>query len=153
MGTTHQKISMKNLLSAIKTQLQTSLTYVRDSDIFVTEDERLVPSSVRFPAVALKDGAVGYSVATQSQETEELNVRIIVYVQLQKAEASIMGDASTSKKGVLDIIKDVITALKHNTLSGQADSAFPVSETESSLLADEETAIQMKSVNMRYFRY
>ena len=144
---------MKALLSAIKAQLQTDLTYVRDSDIYITEDERLVPSSIRFPAVAIKDGAVNYSVATQSQETGELNIKIIAYVQLQKPEASIMGDASTSKKGVLDMIADVITSLKYNTLSGQADSAFPVSETESELLADEETAIQMKTVTMRYMRY
>ena len=144
---------MKNLLNAIKTQLQTDLTYVRDSDIYITEDERLVPSSIRFPAVAIKDGAVNYSVATQSQDTDELFVKIIAYVQLQKPEASIMGDTSTSKKGVLEIISNIITSLKNNRLSGQADSAFPTSETESSLLADEETAIQMKTVTMRYMRY
>lgn len=144
---------MKALLTAIKAQIQTSLSTVRDSDVFITENEHLVPSSARFPAIAIKDGVVGYSEATQSQDTQELTVKLIAYVQLQKPEASIMGDTSTSKKGVLDIIADIITTLKHNTLSGQADSAFPIAETESELLADEETAIQMKTVTMSYMRY
>ena len=144
---------MKTLLTAIKAQIQASLSTVRDSDIFITEDERLVPASIRFPAIAIKDGAIKYAEATQSRDTQELTVKLIAYVQLQKPEASIMGDTSTSKKGILDIIADIITALKHNTLSGQADSAFPVAETESELLADEETAIQMKTVTMRYMRY
>jgi hypothetical protein len=144
---------MKDLLSAIKTQLQTDLTYVRNSDIIVVEDELAIPASVSFPAVGIKDGLINYAVATQSQETDELHVKIIAYVQLQKPEASIMGDSSTSKKGVLEIISDVITSLKNNKLSGQADSAFPVSETESEILADEETAVQMKTVTMRYMKY
>ena len=40
---------MKDLITAAKARLQTTLTYVRDSDIFVTEDDRLIPSAVRFP--------------------------------------------------------------------------------------------------------
>ena len=144
---------MKDLLNAIKTQLKTDLTYVRDSDIVVVEDELAIPASVSFPAVGVKDGLIKYAVATQSQETDELHVKIIAYVQLQKPEASIMGDSSTSKKGVLEIISDIITSLKNNKLSGQADSAFPVSETESEILTDEETAAQMKTVTMRYMRY
>jgi hypothetical protein len=64
-----------------------------------------------------------------------------------------MGDVATDKKGVLDIIADVIAALSGETLSGQADVAVPVSETPSELLADEDTAIQMKTITMRYSRY
>lgn len=143
---------MKNLISAIKAQLQTDMVSVRDSDLFITEDERLLPSSTRFPAVAIKDGAVNYSEATQDQDTVALEVKIIAYVQLHKHEASITGDAS-GRKGVLDLIADIITSLKYNKLSGQADSAFPIFETESELLADEKTAIQMKTVSMRYVRY
>ena len=144
---------MKTLLSAIKSQLQTDLTYVRDADIFVTEDERLIPSHVKFPAVGIKDGMVGYTRATKDQEDQELQVKVIAYQELRKPEASIMGDTATSKKGVLDMASDVISSLKNNLLSGEVDSAFPIGESESELLADEETAIQMKSVTMQYFRY
>jgi hypothetical protein len=144
---------MKALISALQTQLQTSLAYVRDSDIFVTEDDRLIPAAVRFPAVGIKDGPIVYEMQTNMHEQHILDVKILAYVQLRKPEASIMGDASTSKKGVLDIIDDIFTALKNNLLSGQADIAWPIGESESELLADEDTAIQMKSITMRYTRF
>ena len=145
---------MKDLLTAIKSQLQTDLTYIRGSDIYVTEDERLIPEAVKFPAVGLKDGAIEYNVETQgANEAGDLAVKIIAYVQLQKPEAAIMGDAATGKKGVLDILADVKTSLRDNKLSGQADDIWLVSETESELLADEETAIQMKILTVRYVRY
>ena len=82
---------MKALLTAIKTQLKTSLTYVRDSDIFVSEDERMISDAVKFPAVGLKDGTITYTRATKSQEDQELQVKIIAYQELRKPEASIMG--------------------------------------------------------------
>ena len=145
---------MKELLTAIKSQLQTDLTYIRNSDIYVTEDERLIPEAVKFPAVGLKDGTIEYSVETQgADETSDLIVKIIAYVQLQKPEAAIMGDPATGKKGVLDIIADAKVSLRDNKLSGQADEVWLMSETESELLADEETAIQMKTLTMRYVRY
>lgn len=144
---------MKSLLSAVKTDLQTDLTYVRNSDVFISEDLRLVPDSVHFPAVAIKDGSISYAIETQEQETDTLDVTIAAYVELRKPEAAIMGDESTSKKGVLDIIADIVTSLSGNKLSGQADVAVPISETGSELLADEDTAVQMKTVTMRYSRY
>jgi len=145
---------MKALLTAIKSQLQEDLTYIRDSDIYVTEDERLIPEAVKFPAVGLKDGAIDYSVDTQgANEAGDLAVKIIAYVQLQKPEAAVMGDTATGKKGVLDIIADTKDSLRDNKLSGQANEVWLVSETESELLADEETAIQMKTLTVRYVRY
>lgn len=144
---------MKALLNAIKAQLQTDLTYIRDSDIFITEDELAIPQSVCFPAVGIKDGAITYVVETQDQDLDTLFVKVIPYVQLQKPEASIMGDSSTGKKGVLDITADAIASLKNNKLSGQVDVALPVSEAESEILTDEEDAIQMKILTMRYERH
>ena len=145
---------MKALLTAAKSELQADLDYVRDADVFITEDERLIPEAVKFPAVGLKDGIVEYKVLGRDEDQEsDLYVKIIAYVQLEKPEAVIMGDTATGKKGVLDIIADCITSLKFNKLSGIVNRAVPISETESELLADEETAIQMKSVTMRYERY
>ena len=64
-----------------------------------------------------------------------------------------MGDTATGKKGVLDIIADIKASLRNNLLSGQANDVWLVSETPSELLADEETAIQMKKIILRYERY
>jgi len=143
---------MKALLNNVQPKLQTDLTYVRDSDVFVTEDERLIPEAVKFPAVGLKDGEVIYTIETGDQETDELFVKAIAYVQLEKPEASIMGDSATGKKGVLDVISDIKASLNDETFSGAYEAAIPVSESESELLADEETAIQMKSITMKYVR-
>ena len=144
---------MKSLLNAIKSELQTDLTYVRDSDIYVTEDEDLIPSSVKFPAVGLKDGDITYAIETANQESDELLVDIIAYEQLSKTEASIMGDAATGKKGVLDIIADVKTSLTSNMLNGIVDVAVPVSEGGSEFIGDENEAIQKKRLTMRYEKY
>jgi len=145
---------VKDLLSAVKSQLQTDLTYVRESDVYVTEDERLIPEAVKFPAVALKDGEVFYSIVSQgASEQSELAVIVIAYAQLRKPEAAVMGDDSTGQKGVLEIVADSKATLKNNLLSGQADEVWLVSETASELLADESTAIQMKSITLRYVRY
>ena len=145
---------MKALLTAIKSQLQTDLTYIRNSDIYVTEDERLIPEAVKFPAVGLKDGRVDYEILGRAEDLEAtLYVVIIAYVRLHKAESAIMGDTATGKKGVLDIISDIKTALRFNLFSGDVQEADPISEAESELLADETTAIQMKSLTMRYKRY
>lgn len=147
---------MKSLLAAIKLELQNAatLSFVRDSDIFITEHENFLLPSIRFPAIAIKDGPIVYKVATKSQENDTLLVKIIMYVQLQKPEAGIMGDAATSAKGVLEVAALVRDLLKSNRLSGLVDSAWPESETESEILAlDEVEAVQMKIITMRYERY
>lgn len=147
---------MKVILTALKTALQAAqtLSYVRDSDVFITEHEIFLPPQLRFPAIGIKDGPITYKVATQDQENDTLLVNVIAYVQLQKPEASIMGDTTASQKGVLDVLADVRTLLKNNRLGNVVDSAWPESEKESEVLVgDEQQAIQMKILTMRYERY
>ena len=141
---------MKDLLTSVKAQLKTDLTYVRDGDIFVTEDENMIPDHVKFPAVGLKDGNIDYEIETSDQETDTLYITIIAYVELRKPEAAIMGDAATGKKGVLDIVVDIKAALNNERFSGVYESAIPVSSAASGLLVDEKTAIQKKSITMKY---
>jgi len=145
---------MKALLIRIKSKLQTDLTYVRDGDIFITEGEGVIPDHVKSPAVGLKDGEVLYNIETGDQETDELFVKAIVYVQLQKPEAAVMGDASTGQKGVLDIIADIKASLDDEKFSGIYEAAIPMSESESELIIDDDTktGFQMKSIIMRYMK-
>ena len=147
---------MKDLLTAIKSRLQADLTYIRNSDIYVTEDERMLRDAMKSPAIGIKDGAVEYEVLGRDEDQQsKLYVKIIAYVDLQKPGAAIMGDTSAGKKGVLDIIIDCITSLKFNKLGGIVNRAVPVAESESEFIGDEEAkiAIQMKSVTMLYERY
>lgn len=143
---------MKDLLTAIKSELQLEIDYVRNSDIYISEHVIIIPNAIRFPAIGIKDGPITYKIETQVQEEDTLDVTIAAYVQLQKTEASIMGDDSTNNKGVLDMIGDILTALTHNKLGGIVDTAIPVSSTGSEPITDDEgtVAIQMKTVTMRY---
>lgn len=147
---------MKDLLAAIKLELQNvvALDYVRDSDVFVAEHETILPPQLRFPAIGIKDGPITYKIATRDQENDTLLVKIVAYVQLQKPEAVIMGDAVVGLKGVLGMMADIRTTLKGNRFGGLVDSAWPEAETESEpLVGDEGLVIQMKILTMHYERY
>jgi hypothetical protein len=145
---------MKALLTAIKTQLKTSLTYVRDLDIYITPDLDYIPEAVKFPAVAIEDGDVDSPNSMGASWVETLNVRIAAYVQLLKPEASVMGDTSTSSKGVLDMEIDILTALNDNKLSiagmqvVENDPARPKSE----LVGNDNYMLVRKIVTMQYVR-
>lgn len=139
---------MKALLTAIKTQLRADVTYVRDSDVFVTEDEMILPAAVKFPAIGIKDGSVGRKLADKSEIDEDMSVRISAYSQVFKPEESVMGT-----KGVLQMAADIISSLDENNLSLTGMyHAFAVSEEPSELFGDEEEMIQKKTVVFKYQR-
>ena len=143
---------MKDLLTAIQTQLRTDLTYIRDDDIYITPHENYIPAQVRFPCVGIKDGAVARTELTRGEAVEsDRAVSIIAYVNLAKPEAAVMGDTATGKKGVLDIINDIHDSLHANKLSLTGMShAFCPGETGSELFGDENEYIQKKAVRYEY---
>ena len=144
---------MKELLNAIKAELQTDLTYVRERDIFITEDENIIPKNVRFPCVGIKDGEIARTELTGGMWEVTLNVTLAVFVQLAKDEAGIMGDTSTGKKGVLDITDDIHASLDENTLSITGMShAFSPSELGSEYFGDEKSAVQRKISRYQYIK-
>ena len=145
---------MKELLTAIQTQLQTDLTYIRDSDIYIAPHENYIPSQVRFPAVGIKDGPVIREELSRGVILEiERTVTLVVYVKLAKPEAAVMGDAAAGKKGVLDIVSDIHSSLHDNNLSLSGTSlAFSPSEDQSELFGDEQEYIQMKIITYKYTR-
>lgn len=145
---------MKELLTAIKAQLQTDLTYVRDKDVFVTEDENLMPNSVKFPAAGLKDGPVVRVELTSGMMEYTMTVKIIAYTQLQKPEAAIMGDAATGDKGILEVEKDIHKSLDENLLSitgMQSATALP-NQPESGLFGDEMEVVSRKIISYQYVK-
>lgn len=139
---------MKELLNAIRTQLRTDLTYVRNRDVYVTEDEILIPDYVKFPAVALKDGTTARKLADKSEIDEDLRVRISSYSQIFKPEESVMGS-----KGVLQMTADIINSLDENNLSlAGMYHAFAISVEASETFGDEQEMIQKKTVVFQYQR-
>jgi len=145
---------MKELLNAIKSQLRTDLTYVRDSDIFITEAENLIPDSIRFPAVGIKDGPVARKELAGGMMEYTMNPKIIPYVQLTKPEAAIMGDTSTDSKGILDMEDDIHSSLDENLLniSGMQHAASAPISPESETFGDETEVIQRKVISYTYIK-
>ena len=144
---------MKNLLTAIKTQLQTKLTYVRNGDIFVTPAENYLPAHVKFPCVGIKDGAIEREIVEFSGVTEErLRVLLAVFVRVLKEEDSIIGSAAD--KGILDMTDDIRTALDDNLLA-QANmiSNFCAEERASEMFSDDKELIQQKVIVYEYVRH
>jgi len=143
---------MKALLTAIKAKLQGSLEYVRDLDVYVTEDLGMIRASGGYPAVGVKDGGTAYTVEAGDQRAEVLTVQLGCYVKLHKPEAAIMGDESAGEPGLLDMAADIITALD-DTFSGLVDLAEPVSVGESAVMFDERRTLQTLTVTMRFYRW
>jgi hypothetical protein len=145
---------MKELLTAIKSQLQTDLTYVRDSDIFVTENENLIPAQVRFPAVGLKDGPVLRVEMAGGMMEYQMTVKIIALVQLVKPEAAIMGDTATDSKGILDMEDDIDSSLDENLLDidGMISATALADQAESEVFGNETDLIQRKIIGYQYVK-
>ena len=143
---------MKELLTAIQTQLRTDLTYIRDSDIYIAPHENYIPSQVRPPCVGIKDGLIVRKELACSMLEITLNVTIIIMVQLAKDEANIIGDAAASKKGVLEIADNVHASLDENLLgiTGMHEAVSAPTEPGSELFGDEKEALQRKLITYQY---
>ena len=146
---------MKALLTAIKSRVQSDLSYVRDSDVFVVEDESAYPGeATRFPAVGLKDGPVVRRELAGGMMEYTMTVKVILFVQLSKPEATIMGDAATGRVGILDMEADVHESLDENLLgiSGMQSAVALPEQPESELFGDEKEMLQRKMVSYEYIK-
>lgn len=141
---------MRDLLLAVKAQLQNeaTLNFVRDCDIYITEDEYLLPKSANFPAIALKDGHIINLPGTNLNYQQQADLRVTGYVSIKKPEESIVG-----QKGVLALMELAVACLINNCLSiSGVHSVFPHAEEPSELFGDEKNMIQKKTIVMRYSR-
>lgn len=142
---------MKTLITNIKTKIQADIDYVRDSDVFVTEDADAIPQAVKFPAIGIKDGPVTRTELAGGMWEVTLEVKVIAWVQLSKPAAAVMGDGGN--KGVLDMAADINASLDENLLAiAGMQSAFSPAETESELFGDEKEALQRKIITYRYMK-
>ena len=145
---------MKALLTAIQTQLKTDLTYIRDSDIYITPHENYIPNQVRPPCVGIKDGAIIRRELAGGMMEYILNVAISVFVQLHKSEAAVIGDAASGKKGVLEIADDIHASLDENLLdiTGMQEAVSDPTEAGSELFGNEEEGLQRKVIKFQYVK-
>jgi len=144
---------MKELIEAIKVQLQgdASLSYISDTDIFITPDPDMIPISAGFPALGLKDGPVDHLVETSENWEVHYQVNIIIYQLLKAGEIPIIGQTMPRIYGVLEIRDNIHNSLNDNLLSITGmELAFPVEETESETIGYEDMILQRKIITYEY---
>jgi hypothetical protein len=140
---------METILKALKSAIPAAMKEIKG--IYVLPDPDLLPDSVQYPCVGLRDGDSDFSEGMNNTEEEKGSVLIYVYVQILKEEASIMGEGS--KKGVLRLVKDLRAALNWSTLGGIVKHLYcPEAMASETMLKDENVFIQRKGCRFVYER-
>lgn len=144
---------MQALLLAVKAALQAGISEVRDGDVFITPSENFIPAGVKSAlAIGVKDGPVTRRDLTCGLVEKTMQVRVAAFVRLQKPEAAVIGDNSTSSLGVLAAINAIEALLTDNLLaiSGMI-FARPVQESASEMFVGEAgVAWQQKIITYNY---
>lgn len=144
---------MKTLILAIQTALRNAagLSYITDSNIFITADENLLPMTAGFPAIGLKDGPVRILIEDGADWERTLAVDIIIYQLLKSGDISIMGQADPKVYGVLEMSEDVHAVLYDNKLSITAiETALPVNESASTILGADDLVLVARTLTYNY---
>jgi len=138
---------MKALLQAIKSRLESQLSYIKKVHYLVDED--LLPA---FPCIGLKDGNISYEqYAAEGIQKSVSEVRVVVYQEILRPEAPVMG--YSTQKGVLEIAADVKSSLDNYKALGSITNivfADLMSEDGSETMGADEVLIQKKGLFMRY---
>lgn len=151
-------MSMKSLIQAIQTDLKnaSALSYVADADIFITPDENIIPMTCAFPAIGLKDGSITMEKVAGAAGTNllwEVNYRVhvIIYTDMTAGETPVIGQASPSIKGILDINDNVRTVLHedYQSITGIID-AYCVAEEEGEIIGGNDMIILKKRMTFEY---
>lgn len=142
---------MKQLLNDSKALLRSAIPYVRASDVYVTEDIRMVRNSGSYPAIGLKDGGISYGTEASDQGDTTIRLTAVAYVHLTRQEAGIMGAAGS--KGVLDVAKDIAAALGDETFSERFDTVRLTDQGGSEVLLLDDKAISMVPLSFEFVIY
>ena len=144
---------MKTLINAVKSALQgaAALSYVTDTNIVIIPDEDLLPVDIGFPAIGLKDGAVGWERGSTDNFDNRYNVDVIIYVLLSAGETPIIGQVSPKIYGTLDIRDNILSVLDDNTLSisGIIENIV-IAEKMSELMGNDDLLLLKKKMTYQY---
>lgn len=139
---------MLDLLPAVQQQLQSTITTVPAADIILLEDEQLLPESLRYPAIGIKDGEVVWKAQTSRTYDQTLAIRVTVYVRLNR-----QGESVTGAGGVLALSAACRDALINNNLGlAGVYQAHPGTEEASETFDDGKELIQRRTITINYQR-
>lgn len=141
---------MKQLLRACQQALRSGLAYIRPTDIYITEDVRLIRRAGSYPAIGLKDGGIKYGEETSAQDDQTYGLTAAVYVLLTRQEAALMG--AVDQKGALDVAAEATAILRPATF-GRFDVVRVLSQGESEILVSDGQAILLLLVRLEYDIY
>lgn len=147
---------MKDLIQAMQIALRDAagLAYIADANIFITADENLLPITVGFPAIGLKDGGITKTLsAAPDVWSVKYNVDVIIYVLLSANETPVIGQTFPEIYGVLDINANIHTVLHENELSlSGVMMAYCAGESPSEWMGNEDVNVQKKTLTYYYER-
>jgi len=146
---------LKELLTAVRTHLRddVDLSYIADSNIIITPDIDIIPFTINFPALAIKDGAVRRIGLTNLEWEVHYTVYICILQLLKPSDISVMGQDSPRTHGVLEISDDLHESLNEELLDITGmETAFPGElESQSETIGyDEDLVLQRKIISYEY---
>lgn len=133
---------MKNLLKAIRNQLQQEVVAVRDSDVCIVPDLSYFPAGTKFPCILISDSNSSYKHKPSSAREGVHKVEIAIYTHNKgRGDAHLEGD-----KALLSISDVLRESLEENTLDlNEVVSAEIVSESGTTLYTVSTTEFYLKN--------
>lgn len=142
---------MKAILNAIKTRLNSQLTYLGNRIYFLIDEVEGLPLETEFPCAGLLDGGTQHAEYPSRQIENYYFVEVVFYQQILAVEGSLMGKGND--KAILDIAEDGVAALRDYKLGDSAiEYARPQSEDAAQTLINPagDIMIAMKKIKMKY---
>jgi len=117
---------LKTLLQKIQTELRSGVTAVRDRDVVLIPHPEILPESIRFPAIGIKDGKIKRTDLLGGCVEKNMPITVFPFVRMLKDEEPIIA--------LLTIADAITTALADNLLDayvrevsvGDEDQIWPV---------------------------
>lgn len=143
---------MRSLLQSIKARLTGRLTWMKPGNIFVTPDAEYIPASVRPPCIGIKDGNISRDPepGTGTYRKEVCEVQIIIWSDLLRDEAAILGDTVLGEKGLAETAAEIDAALDRYLAAEPVLEAFCSTEKGTEQYSDGNNTIQRKIMIFKY---
>lgn len=138
---------MRELILAVKSALQVGMADdVRPVDIYLTPHINYIPRSVKMPCIAVADAGSTRQELVGGAIRTVYRLQIVVYCDLKKEEAVLVGDEASGKAGLLDLTESVHEVLHGNTL-GISSVGWASCRQESAIeLFGDETAMVCRKI-------
>ncbi len=144
---------MRDLLLALRDELMTWEEF--GGRVFITEAQDYIPPSMRTPACGLRDGRQAREDLTDDAGLETLAVHLYVYSDSHAPGEALLGNPTTGRPGVLELLQTVAERLRGNLLGLEAQGLVQArpGALEASISWEEPARVMTsKALNLTYER-